>query len=121
MGKKKVLIIDDDISCLDVMQIVINDLGVETFTFPTWTSDTIQKIINIHPDLIILDEWLIGVKGSELCVILKSINQLRHVPIFLVSGTDGLADIAKKSFADGFVEKPFAISEIEDIVLKLQA
>ena len=100
------------------MKLVVDDLGFETFTFPTWKSETIQEIINIAPDVIILDEWLIGVKGSELCVILKSINQLRRVPIFLVSGSENLAEIARKSQADGYIEKPFDIAEIEDLVLK---
>jgi len=117
MQRKKVIIIDDDISCLDVMQIVIGDLGFETFAFTTWESATIQDIINIKPDIIILDEWLIGVKGSEICVILKSVNQLRTIPVILVSGVEGLAEIAKKSFADGYIEKPFDISEVEKIVL----
>jgi two-component system cell cycle response regulator DivK len=119
MKTKKVLIIDDDISCLEVMELVVNGLGFEPYVFPTWTSQTIQQIIDIAPDLIILDEWLIGVKGSELCMILKSINQLRTVPIILVSGTDGLAEIAKRSFADGYVEKPFDISDIEKIILRV--
>jgi CheY-like chemotaxis protein len=118
MKKKKVLIIDDDVSCLEVMQIVINDLGCETFAFTTWESDTIQDIINIAPDIIILDEWLIGVKGSELCIILKSINQLRSIPVILISGVDGLAQIAKKSSADGYIEKPFDIYEIEKHILR---
>jgi two-component system cell cycle response regulator DivK len=101
------------------MELVVNGLGFEPYVFPTWTSQTIQQIIDIAPDLIILDEWLIGVKGSELCMILKSINQLRTVPIILVSGTDGLAEIAKRSFADGYVEKPFDISDIEKIILRV--
>ncbi len=119
MKPKKVLIIDDDISCLEVMELVVSGMGFEPYVFPTWTSQTIQQIIDIAPDVIILDEWLIGVKGSELCVILKSINQLRTVPIILVSGTDGLAEIAKRSFADGYVEKPFDISDIEKIILRV--
>ena len=119
MKVKKVVIIDDDISCLDVMQIVINDLGFETFTFTTWKSETIQQIIDIFPDVIILDEWLIGVKGSDLCMILKSINQLRRIPVILISGVDGLAEIAKKSLADDYIEKPFDITDVEKRVLNL--
>ncbi|MBC7914969.1 MAG: response regulator [Pyrinomonadaceae bacterium] len=119
MKRKKVLIIDDDISCLEMMQFVVNDLGFEAFPYTTWRSETIQEIIDIAPDLILLDEWLIGVKGSELCIILKSINELRHVPIVLVSGTDGLPQIAKRAFADAYIEKPFGIEEIEKMVLRL--
>ncbi len=113
---KKVIIIDDDVSCLDVMQLVVGGMGLETHAFTTWESDTIQQIINIVPDLIILDECLLGVKGSEICTILKSVNQLRTIPVILVSGIDGLAQIAKKSLADGYIEKPFDISMVEDMV-----
>lgn len=119
MPRKKVVLIDDDISCLDLMQMVINNLDFETFPFTTWESRTIQDIINIKPDLIILDEWLIGVKGSEICIILKSVNQLRQVPVVLISGSEGLAEIAKRAFADGYIEKPFEISEIEKLVLSV--
>jgi DNA-binding response OmpR family regulator len=118
MSRKKVLIIDDDISCLDVMQLIIDGLGLETFTFSAWKSDTIDEIIRISPDVIILDEWLVGIKGSEICIILKSVNQLRRVPVILVSGVDGLAEIARKSFADGYIQKPFDITEVEEMVLK---
>lgn len=118
MNKKKVIIIDDDPSYLEIMEMVIQDMGCETFTFTTWRSDTIQKIIDIFPDVIILDEWLIGVKGSELCVILKSINQLRRIPVVLISGVEGLEEIARKSLADAFVRKPFEIEEVERIVLQ---
>lgn len=119
MKKKKILIIDDDVSCLEVMQIIINELDYEAFTFTSWETNTIQYIIDIAPDIIILDEWLVGVKGSEICVILKSINQLRTVPVILVSGTDGLSEIAKKAFADGYIEKPFEISTVEEMVMRM--
>lgn len=119
MKKKKIIIIDDDPSILEIMELVVNDLGYETFTFPTWKSETIQQIIDIAPDLIILDEFLIGVKGSGLCTILKSINQLRRVPIILVSGANDLPEIARRAHADGYIEKPFDISEIEELVMKV--
>lgn len=119
MKCKKVIIIDDDASCLEVMKIIVDDLGCETFAFTTWKTSTIQDIINIVPDIIILDEWLEGIKGSEICVILKSVNQLRRIPVVLVSGMDELPEIAKKANADGFIKKPFTIAELEDMVRSL--
>ena len=113
---KKVLIIDDDLPCLEIMEILVNDLGCKTYTYSSWKSETIQVIIDILPDVIILDEYLTGVRGSEICVVLKSINQLRTVPIILVSGSHELPAIAKKSFADSFIEKPFGIEYFSDKV-----
>ena len=116
MAQKKALIIDDDDSILDIMQIIISDMGLETFAFASWTSETIQSIITIKPDIIFLDEWLVGIRGSEICIILKSINQLRTVPIILVSGAQDLAQVAKKALADGYIHKPFEITDIEKMV-----
>lgn len=113
---KKVLIIDDDLSCLEVMELLVSDLGCKTYTYSSWKSQTIQQIIEIFPDVIILDEYLTGVRGSEICVILKSINQLRTVPIILVSGSDELPEIARKSRADSFIEKPFGIDYFSEKV-----
>lgn len=116
MIKRKVILLDDDLSCLDLMQIMLNELDFETFPFTQWESRTIQDIITIQPDLIILDEVLIGLKGSEICMILKSVNQLRTVPIVIASHCDELAVTAKKAFADGYIQKPYNMAEMEKLV-----
>ena len=117
MIKKKVVLVDDDISCLDLMQIMMNELDFETFPFTAWESRSMQDIINIQPDLIILDQALIGASGPEICMILKSVNQLRNVPIVVTSKSQGLEEVARKAFADGYIEKPYNMVEIEKMVL----
>ena len=117
MTVMKVLIIDDDTFCLQMLDRGIKNLGYESFLCPMWKSQTIQDIIEINPDIILLDEYLDGVRGSDICMILKSINQLRTIPVILVSGIEGAADIAKKSLADGFVEKPFLMARLQETVM----
>ncbi|MBC8051626.1 MAG: response regulator transcription factor [Sphingobacteriaceae bacterium] len=114
MAVMKVLIIDDDAFCLQMLDRGIKNLGYQSFVYRMWKSQTIQDIIEINPDLILLDEYLDGVRGSDICTILKSINQLRTTPVILVSGVEGAADIAKKSLADGFIEKPFLMAGLRD-------
>lgn len=116
MIKKKVILIDHDLSCLEFMQIMMSELDFETFPFTTWESRTIQDIISIRPDLIILDQWLVGAKASDICMILKSVNQLRSVPIILASESDDLELVARKALADGYIAKPYNMSEIEKMV-----
>jgi DNA-binding response OmpR family regulator len=116
MAKMKVLIIDDDAFCLQMLDRGIKNLGFQSFVYPMWKSQTIQDIIEINPDIILLDEYLDGVRGSDICMVLKSINQLRTTPVILVSGIDGAAEIAKKSLADGFIEKPFLMARLEETV-----
>lgn len=116
MAVMKVLIIDDDAFCLQMLDRGIKNLGYQSFLYRLWKSQTIQDIIEINPDIILLDEYLDGVRGSDICVILKSINQLRTTPVILVSGIAGAADIAKRSQADGFIEKPFLMARLRETV-----
>lgn len=118
MQRKKILVIDDDKSVLEALTMSMEYYGAEVYPFSEWTTQTIQQIIQIFPDLIILDEWLIGIKGSFLCSIIKSINQLRRVPIILISGAHNLAEIAEKSAADGYLEKPLGMDDIEKLLEK---
>jgi CheY-like chemotaxis protein len=116
MQRKKILVIDDDPAVLEALKMSMEYLGAEVHAFSEWSTNTIQYIIDVFPDLIILDEWLEGIKGSFLCSIIKSINQLRRVPIVLISGAHNLSEIAHKSHADGYLEKPVGIKEIEDLL-----
>jgi DNA-binding NtrC family response regulator len=109
-------VIDDDQSVLDALKMSFEYYGAEVYPFSEWSANTIQSIIDIFPDLIILDEWLVGIKGSFLCNIIKSVNQLRRVPIVLISGAHNIAEIAEKSLADGYLEKPLGIEEIEKLL-----
>ncbi|WP_207423048.1 response regulator [Desertivirga brevis] len=113
---KKVLVIDDDPSSLKLIKKLMENEGFATFPFTTWKSDTISNIISISPDVIILDEYLVGVRGSDLCTILKSINELRTTPVILISGIQNLEKVAEGCKANGYVQKPLSLGDIEGIV-----
>ena len=110
--KKKALLIDDDISCLKIMAKTLENVGFESYSFSSWESTTLQEIIDIAPDIIILDEFLQNTRGSLLCPIIKSVDQLRTTPVVLVSGLEGLEEVAKKCMADAYINKPVTTKEI---------
>ncbi|WP_207536190.1 response regulator [Desertivirga arenae] len=110
---KRVLIIDDDEDIASILNLIFLDLGFETHTYSKATS--IPNITEIKPDLILLDEWLAEITGSSLCRTLKTNPELKNIPIYLVSAVQGLKEIAKDCYADGYIEKPFALEEIEAI------
>lgn len=113
VAQKKVILIDDDFTSLKVMSKTLQNAGFEVFTFNDWEENTMDEISAIAPDIIILDEFLQNTRGSLLCPVIKSVEQFITTPIILVSGMDGLEEIAKKCKADAYLCKPVTRQEIE--------
>ena len=59
------------------------------------------------PDLLLLDIWMAGMNGGEICAHLKGEKTTRHLPIILFSANKDTETIAKTVGADGFILKPF--------------
>ena len=83
-------------------------------------TDGLEMVRVAHPDMILLDVNLPDVNGFELCRKLRADPQTKDIRILMLSGVAReSADIAKglESGADGFIVKPFVIS---DLVKQLQ-
>ena len=63
---KKVLVADDDPAILDVMRMMLEFEGYEVTTTPNGA--TILRMETGFPDLMLLDIWMSGTDGRELCV-----------------------------------------------------
>src|SRR5579859_3734770 len=114
--KKKILIIDDSQAILDVMKLALEAEGYEVST--SLTGAYFQRMGSDFPDLILLDVLLSGEDGGEICQHLKSDEHTRHIPVILISAHAGLQDTAARCGADGFLVKPFHLSELREVVNK---
>jgi DNA-binding response OmpR family regulator len=70
------------------------------------------------PDLLLLDIWMSGVDGKDICKHLKSAAATKHIPVIMVSAAKDIEQIAKDSGADDFIPKPFQIEDLLAIVAK---
>lgn len=113
---KKILIIEDDGDNLFVLEYSMRELGVEVVTNRQVLSPV--EIESISPDLILLDHWIGGSKGGDLCVELKASPATAAIPVVLVSAYPNLKKIADESCADGYVSKPFDLTAIQQLVEK---
>ncbi|MEO6220449.1 MAG: response regulator, partial [Ginsengibacter sp.] len=69
------------------------------------------------PQLILLDVFLSGVDGFEVCKKLKSNSSTRHIPILIFSAYPRVADTAIYEYgANDFLSKPF---EVNDLIKKV--
>lgn len=118
MSKKKtVLVADDDDDILDVTRIILEVYG----GYQVKIVDRGEALLNLKdelPDLILLDLWLSGHNGQEICSLLKEDERTKAIPIIIFSANRDLEKLAKDCGAEDFLSKPF---QMEDLLEKVAA
>ena len=114
--KKKILVADDNPAILDALKIMLEEEGYEVET--TVDGATVQDIKEPLPDLLLLDIWMSGIDGRNVCKLLKSSAATKHIPVIMISATKDIEQIAKDSGADDCVSKPFQMEYLLAIVAK---
>ncbi|HCI79574.1 MAG TPA: response regulator [Ktedonobacter sp.] len=113
---KRILVVDDDESILEVVQIVLESEGYEVQT--ATNSSFLQQLASqpVRPDLILLDVLLSGEDGREISQQLKADTQLQHIPVIMLSAHSEASKMANIGGADAFLEKPFDVDVLLDTV-----
>ena len=106
----KILVIDDDASLAEMLQIVLRQEGFAT----AWCPRGDQAMEAFHaekPDLVLLDLMLPGRGGVEIC---RDIRAESGVPIVMLTAKSDTNDVVKglEAGADDYVAKPFAPREL---------
>ena len=107
---KKVLVADDDPAILDVMRMMLEFEGYEVAT--TLNGATILQMETEMPDLLLLDIWMSGTDGRDICRKLKQSEKTYKIPIVLVSASKDIERSAFEAGANDFIAKPFEMSEL---------
>lgn len=110
--RPKVLVVDDDEAISDSLCMLLDFEGFEVFT--KQDINFLEEVKKIKPDIILLDIWLSGTDGRELCLKIKCDDDTESIPVILISASRNLAKSMEACRADAFVEKPFEI----EVVLK---
>lgn len=105
MNKKKILIADDDPAILEALSMMLEDEGYEVLT--TVDGATVGMMFEEQPNLLLLDIWMSGQDGRDICKALKAQDTTRHIPVIMVSANRDTKEIAEKAGADDFITKPF--------------
>ena len=83
----------------------------------------LKKISEAHPDIALLDVYMAGCTGVEVCKKVKATAELAQMPILLTVGKMEPfgAGEAIRIKADGLITKPFEVSNLITVVEKLAA
>ncbi|TZF85991.1 response regulator (plasmid) [Pedobacter sp. BS3] len=115
MGKK-IVVADDDPAILDIISIILEEEGYEVET--SVTGESLMQVDGPLPDLYLVDIWMLGKDGRDICRHLKSHERTRHIPILIVSANRDIEKIARETGVDAYLAKPFEITELTDIIAK---
>jgi len=121
MNQKTLLLIDDDLTSLELIDFVLKMHGYKTILGSR--ADEALRLIKEHkPDLIVLDLLLPDMHGSELCRLIKSNPESMDIPILFLSAmvSEKEVEAVFRAGATGYIFKPFdnaqVIKKIEDIL-----
>jgi len=115
MQQKKIMIADDDAAIVDVIELILSFEGYAVRS--TLKGETLMDMNDNFPDLILLDIWMSGWDGREICKKLKLAEASKETLIILTSASKDIEFSAIEAGADDFIAKPF---DIEDLVGKVK-
>ncbi len=102
-----VLIADDNEQNVELLQAYLEDLGC-TVVAAYDGEETLAKVAEARPDVILLDIMMPRMSGYEICKKLKSDPATRDIPICMVTALKDEGDIerAVEAGTDDFLSKP---------------
>ncbi|MDQ1142669.1 MAG: response regulator [Pedobacter agri] len=113
---KKILIVEDDISNMEVMKITMEMDGHIVMGL-TDAESLLTQARNWGPDLLILDIQLGALDGRELCHYIKQERNLKHIPIIITSAANATKLNSSWDYgANAILQKPFEIKELSVMV-----
>lgn len=108
--QRRVLVADDDLSILEAIRLI---LEFDHYRVETVSDARIEdKVASFTPDVILLDIWMSGGDGREICRKMKNDVKFQHIPIILISASKDVQESAKEAGADDFIAKPFEMDEL---------
>lgn len=114
MGKKRVLVVDDDRAIVEMLvELLERDGRFEVQTAVTGF-DAGLRTKEFRPDIIVLDYMLPDINGNVVIRTIRDDSSLQDVKIIIVSGVVNRADVQDllDCGADDFLQKPFSIEQL---------
>lgn len=128
MGKRKILVVDDDPDFVDAITTILKNGGYEVMKAKDG-EEGLKKAKEAKPHLIILDIMMPGREGYSVCRELKEDPESSRIPILIMTaiskeerGESYASKIAIHHHADDFVEKPLGpkdlLNKVETLLSK---
>ncbi|OOQ59802.1 response regulator [Mucilaginibacter pedocola] len=114
MAQQTIMVIDDDQEILTLINLILRDAGYLVKIGKDVTD--LFEVEKNPPDLLLIDNWLDGKMGRDICYQLKTSPKTQHLKVLLISATHNLPQTAEAAKADGYVAKPFDVDVLLNAV-----
>jgi twitching motility two-component system response regulator PilG len=116
-SRKTVMIVDDSPTIRKILGLTLERAGYKVVAEPDGES-AIERLIQVVPDLILLDIAMPKIDGYEVCKRIKGDPRTKHVPVVMLSGKGALFDKVKGHMAGAteYLTKPFETPAVLAVV-----
>ena len=118
---RRVLLADDSVTAQNMGRRILTDAGYEVVTVNNGSA-ALKKIAENKPDIIVLDVYMPGYGGLEVCQRVKEAAETARIPVLLTVGKlePFRPEEARRVGADAFIVKPFEATELLTALTKLE-
>jgi len=124
MSKSKILIADDNLPNVELLEAYLGETDCD-ISVAADGRETLDKVAEVGPDLILLDIMMPKLSGFEVCKKIKADRATKNIMVLMVTALNEPGDIelAVSAGCDDFLSKP--VNKIEllkrvDNMLKLR-
>ena len=110
---RTVMVVDDSPTIRKILSLTLEDAGYSVIAEADGES-ALASLIDVVPDVILLDIAMPGIDGYETCTRIRSDARTARLPIIMLSGKDALFDKVKGHMAGAteYLTKPFAAATV---------
>ncbi|MGA7733472.1 MAG: response regulator [Chloroflexia bacterium] len=114
---KSILVIEDNAVLADFIAEVLQEEGYDV-ELAANGQEGLQKLPEVHPDLVITDLMMPKLSGEEVCKVIHADPEFRSIPVVLMTSRVD-ESLKVKCKYDAFLPKPFDLYHLLGLVVRL--
>jgi two-component system OmpR family response regulator len=121
MSNKRLLIVDDEVSITQLLQLNLEKAGDYTVRTENATDQVLGALSEFKPDLLLLDVMMPGMDGGTLAEKIRALKAFKHTPIVFLTAAVKQEELdARNGVIGGFpyIAKPLNIKGVLSIIEK---
>jgi DNA-binding response OmpR family regulator len=115
MNKKRILLVDDEISFTRLLKLNLEQTEDYVVRVETWAEDALSAAREFRPDLVLLDVVMPRMIGGDVAARLRADANLKSTPIVFLSAAVGRKWVQEHGGVVGaypFIAKPASVEEV---------